>query len=68
MPFPLLSVIETVLVASITGFGSITRTVTSSVVFPSLSIPSSEVSETSPPVVLAVTVTLFITPPASITA
>ena len=65
IPFELTSDTTAVLVASIIGFGSMVNTVTSSVVLPSVSMPSSLVSDTTPPVLLAVTVTLLITPPIS---
>ena len=66
----LLSVIVAVFVASTTGFGLITSSVLSSVVFPSVSSPSSlrSVTPAGLPVLLAVTVTLLITPAASTTA
>ena len=66
----LLSFTDAVLVASTIGFGLITSSVLSSVVLPSVSSPSSLRSVTPPglPVLLAVTVTLLITPPASTTA
>ena len=59
-----------VFVVSIIGAGFITNTVVSSVVLPSVSSPSSDTSLSPPglPVLLAVTVTLLINPPASTTA
>ena len=69
IPLELLSTITAVLVVSIIGFGLITKTVVSLVVLPSVSSPSSETSLRPPglPVLLAVTVTLLISPPASTT-
>ena len=60
---PLLSVTETVLVTSIDGSGDIGVMVGSSVVFPSLSSPSSEVSDTLLvcPGLLAIATAEFIT-------
>ncbi len=63
IPLLLLSVVTAVLVASIAGSGVIDTTVTSSVVLPSLSSPSSEVSVTLLlwPGLLAVAKTLLFT-------
>ena len=46
LELPLVSVTETVLVTSIDGFGEMMTSVVSSIVLPSLSSPSSEVSDT----------------------
>ena len=46
LELPLVSVTETVLVTSIEGFGEIITSVVSLTVFPSVSSPSSEVSDT----------------------